>query len=101
VKTLWKLKPPRNCSVEKSGHSLKQRALQGFRSHKAAEKVRLLKEWKEARIVFVSPDCAQQKVREYALLDGKVLVMASPKLKHGCVVVDPKDVKAWKALPPQ
>jgi len=62
-------------------------------SEKAAEKVRLLKEWKEAKVIFANPDYAQQKVREYALLDEKLLVMASPKLKHGYVVVDPKDVK--------
>jgi 5-formyltetrahydrofolate cyclo-ligase len=62
-------------------------------SEKAADKVRLLKEWKEARIVFANPDYAQQKVREFALLDGKLLVMASPRLKHGYFFVDPKDVK--------
>ena len=67
-------------------------------SEKTAEKVRLLNEWKEARIVFANPDYAQQKVREFALLDGKVLVMASPKLKHGYVVVDPKDVKGLESL---
>jgi 5-formyltetrahydrofolate cyclo-ligase len=61
-------------------------------SEKAADKVRLLKEWKEARIVFANPDYAQQKIREFALLDDKVLVMASPKLKQG-YVVDPKDVR--------
>lgn len=62
-------------------------------SGKAAEKIRSLREWKEAKVVFVNPDYAQQKVREYALLDGKILVMASPRLKHGYVVVDPKEVK--------
>jgi len=65
-------------------------------SEKAADKVRLLKEWKEASVVFANPDYAQQKVREFALLDGKTLVMASPKLKHGYVVVDPKDVKCME-----
>ena len=65
-------------------------------SEKAAEKVKLLREWKEARVVFANPDYAQQKVREFALLDGKVLVMASPKLKHGYVVVDAKDVKGME-----
>ncbi len=65
-------------------------------SEKAADKVRLLNEWKEARVVFANPDYAQQKVREFALLDGKVLVMASPKLKHGYVFVDPKDVKGME-----
>jgi 5-formyltetrahydrofolate cyclo-ligase len=67
-------------------------------SDKAAEKLRLLKEWKEARIVFANPDFAQQKVREYALLDGKVLVMASPRLKHGYVIVRPKDVKGVESF---
>jgi 5-formyltetrahydrofolate cyclo-ligase len=65
-------------------------------SEKAAEKVRLLNEWKEARVVFANPDYAQQKVREFALLDGKVLVMASPKLKHGYVFVDSKDVRGME-----
>ncbi len=62
-------------------------------SEKAAEQVKLLEEWKNAKVVFVNPDYAQRKVREYALLDGKILVMASPRLKRGYVVVDPKNVK--------
>ncbi len=67
-------------------------------SEKAAEKLRLLKEWKQARVVFANPDFAQQKVREYALLDGKLLVMASPKLQHGYIVVNPKKVKGFESL---
>jgi 5-formyltetrahydrofolate cyclo-ligase len=62
-------------------------------SDKAAQNVRLLQQWKEAKVVFVNPDFAQQKVREYALLDGKLLVMASPKLKQGYIVVDPAKVR--------
>jgi 5-formyltetrahydrofolate cyclo-ligase len=62
-------------------------------SEKAAQNVRLLREWKGAKTVFVSPDFAQQKVRENALLDGKLLVMASPKLKHGFIIIDPVKVK--------
>ncbi|HYB67996.1 MAG TPA: 5-formyltetrahydrofolate cyclo-ligase [Candidatus Acidoferrales bacterium] len=62
-------------------------------SDKAAQNVRLLTEWKEAKVVFVKPDFAQQKVREYVLLDGKLLVMASSKLQHGYVVVDPAKVR--------
>jgi 5-formyltetrahydrofolate cyclo-ligase len=67
-------------------------------SNEAAAKVRLLDEWKRARVVFVNPDYTQQKVREYVLLDGKVLVMASPRLKRGCVVVDPKNVGNMKSF---
>jgi 5-formyltetrahydrofolate cyclo-ligase len=67
-------------------------------SEKAAEQVRLLPEWRKARVVFVSPDYAQQKVRENALLDGKVLVMASPKLRHGYVVIYPDAVKGFESF---
>jgi len=67
-------------------------------SEKAAEKVRLLKEWKNSRVIFANPDYAQQKVREFALLDGKMLVMAPPKLKRGYVVVNPKDVRGMENL---
>lgn len=62
-------------------------------SERAAYRVKLLKEWKDARVVFANPDYAQQKVREYALLDGKTLIMASPRLKHGYIVINPKDVR--------
>jgi len=62
-------------------------------SEKAAEKATLLKDWKEAKVIFTNPDYAQQKVREYALLDGKILIIASPGLKRGYIIVDPKDVK--------
>jgi len=67
-------------------------------SEKAAEKVRLVREWKNAKVVFANPDYAQRKVREYALLDGKILVMASPGLKRGYVVVDPKNVKGMEGF---
>jgi 5-formyltetrahydrofolate cyclo-ligase len=62
-------------------------------SEKAADRVKLLKEWKDAKVIFANPDYAQQKVRECALLDGKILVMASPGLKHGYVVINPRDVR--------
>ncbi len=65
-------------------------------SEKAVDKVRRLTEWKSARVVFASPDYAQQKIREYALLDGKLLVMASPKLKSGYIIVDPKEAKGFE-----
>lgn len=67
-------------------------------SEKAAEQVRLLPEWRKAQVVFVSPDYAQQKVRENALLDDKVLVMASPKLRHGYVVIYPDAVKGFESF---
>ncbi|MEM1659720.1 MAG: 5-formyltetrahydrofolate cyclo-ligase [Candidatus Bathyarchaeia archaeon] len=64
----------------------------------AADKLRQLPEWKEAKVVFVCPDSPQQKVRENALLDDKILVMASPRLKHGFILVLPHHVKGKERL---
>ena len=62
-------------------------------SEKAAERLRELDEWKRAKIIFSNPDFAQRKVREFALKDGKILIMASPKLKHGYIKINPEDVR--------
>jgi 5-formyltetrahydrofolate cyclo-ligase len=59
----------------------------------AAEKLRKLGEWEEAKVVFVNPDSPQRKVRENALKDGKTLVMASPRLKRGFILVNPDNVE--------
>ncbi|MEM2972097.1 MAG: 5-formyltetrahydrofolate cyclo-ligase [Candidatus Bathyarchaeia archaeon] len=59
----------------------------------AAEKLRQLEEWKKAKVVFVNPDSPQRKVRENALKDGKILVMASPKLEKGFILLNPVSVK--------
>ena len=66
-------------------------------SERAAERLRCLNEWKTAKVVFANPDYAQQKIRDYALLDGKILVIASPRLKHGCLVVRPEDVQGLES----
>jgi len=62
-------------------------------SDKAAEKVRELEEYQKARVVVSNPDYAQQKVRELTLRDDKILIMASPRLKHGYLEIDPNKVK--------
>jgi 5-formyltetrahydrofolate cyclo-ligase len=59
----------------------------------AAEKLRQLDEWRKAEVIFANPDSPQQKVRENALLDGKILVMASPRLKRGFILINPAKVK--------
>ncbi|MGB7061465.1 MAG: 5-formyltetrahydrofolate cyclo-ligase [Candidatus Zixiibacteriota bacterium] len=62
-------------------------------SDKAADLVRTLPEWKEAKIVFSCPDSPQKKIREFALKDGKILIMPSPRLKHGFLQINPQDVR--------
>lgn len=59
----------------------------------AAQQLRRLAEWKKAKAVFVNPDSPQRKVRENALKEGKTLIMASPRLKKGLILINPEEVK--------
>lgn len=59
----------------------------------AADKLRQLDEWKKAKTVFVNPDFPQRKVRYNALKDGKTLIMASPGLRKGFILIEPAEVK--------
>jgi 5-formyltetrahydrofolate cyclo-ligase len=59
----------------------------------AAERLRQLEEWKKAKVVFVNPDSPQRKVRENALKDEKTLIVASPRLKKGIILINPAEAK--------
>lgn len=59
----------------------------------AALNLRRLKEYREAKAIFVNPDSAQYHVRRLALLDGKTVVMATPRLKSGFLVLRPDAVR--------
>jgi len=58
-------------------------------AEKAAQNLRELPEYKAAKVVFCNPDSPQRSVREMALMDGKILVMATPKLRKGFLLLDP------------
>jgi len=62
-------------------------------SDEAAEKVRELEEYQKAQVIVSNPDYAQKKVREIILRDNKMLIMASPRLRHGYLEIDPNKVK--------
>jgi len=62
-------------------------------SEKAAKLLTTLPEWKKAKVIFSNPDSAQQPVRELVLKEGKILIMATPRLKKGYLKIDPKEVK--------
>jgi len=62
-------------------------------SEKAAKLLTTLPEWKKAKIIFSNPDAAQRPVRELALKEGKILIMATPKLKKGYLIIDPNKLK--------
>ena len=61
----------------------------------AAEKLFSTPEWRRARIVKVNPDAPQRPVRLRALIDGKILVMATPRMREGFLLLDPR------LIPPQ
>ncbi len=58
---------------------------------RAAERLRRLSLWRQARVVAVMPDPVLLQVRVNALGDGKTLIAATPGLKDGLVRVTPQD----------
>ena len=61
----------------------------------AAEQLAQTPEWQAARVVKVNPDAPQRPVRFRALKHGKTLLMPSPRLRGGFVVVETD--RAWEA----
>ena len=58
-------------------------------AEKAAQNLRDLPEYKATKVVFCNPDSPQRPVREMILKDGKILVMATPRLRKGFLLLDP------------
>jgi 5-formyltetrahydrofolate cyclo-ligase len=67
----------------------------------AAERLAILPAWQMAAVVKANPDKAQLAVRARALLDGKLVYMAVPRLAdtHPFFLLDPNDLAAspWEA----
>lgn len=61
----------------------------------AAELLRKLKIYKNAKKIFVPPDQAQYPVRFNCIEDGKILIMATPGLKDGFYEIT-KNNPNWK-----
>jgi len=59
---------------------------------KAAQNLRELPEYKTAGMIFSNPDSPQKPVREAALEDGKIIVMATPGLRKGFLLLDPNTI---------
>lgn len=66
-------------------------------AEEAALKAAELEEWNKAKIIVANPDSAQRPLRELALKQGKLLVMASPRLKAGYWLLEPAKVKGREA----
>lgn len=62
-------------------------------AYEASLKVSNLPEWKNAEVIFANPDSPQKHLRAMALKQGKLLIMASPRLKTGFLELDPLKVR--------
>ena len=67
-------------------------------NEKASLLVRTLDIWAHAKVIAVGPDFAQRKLRELALKDGKIVVMATPKLRKGYLLLDPEKVRGKEEI---
>ena len=58
-------------------------------AEKAASRLLNLREYVDSRVVKVNPDSPQRYVRYRCLVDGKILVMPTPRLRRGFLILDP------------
>lgn len=61
-------------------------------SEEAARRILALPEWSRARVVKVNPDSPQRPVRLAALEERKILVMPTPRLRSGFLLLDPGSI---------
>lgn len=59
-------------------------------AEKAAAHIASLSIYKEAKVVKVNPDSPQLPLRKQILVDGKVLLIPTPRLKAGFIMVKPE-----------
>ena len=67
---------------------------------RAAALLRKQPEWKKFGIIFANPDSPQRYVRFFALRDSKKVVIATPRIKKGFILLDPEKIpegKYWEA----
>ncbi len=63
-------------------------------AREAAERLRESEEWRKARVIKVNPDSPQRWVRMNALQDGKLLLMPTPRIRKGFLLLDPSRIPA-------
>lgn len=59
-------------------------------AEQAAHHVTTLSEYKKAKVIKVNPDAPQLPLRTQVLLDGKTLLVPTPRLRAGFVMVKPE-----------
>lgn len=62
----------------------------------AAQRLLSLKVWEKGEVVKSNPDSPQVHVREQALREGKTVVMATPRLLNGFLVLKPGLIEPYR-----
>lgn len=60
----------------------------------AARRVASLPEWRRAAVVKINPDSPQRILRLWALEEGKLLLMPTPRIREGFLLLDPRRIPA-------
>ncbi len=63
-------------------------------AERAAENLFSTPEWRRAELVKVNPDSPQRPVRQRALEEDKTLLMATPRMREGFLLLDPRLIPA-------
>lgn len=58
----------------------------------AAERISKIPEFEKSSVIKVNPDAPQQRIREIALSRGKILIMPTPRIREGFLLLDPKKI---------
>ena len=61
-------------------------------AEKAASRLLNLREYIDSKVVKVNPDSPQRYVRYRCLVDGKTLVVPTPRLRRGFLILDPSRI---------
>ena len=61
-------------------------------AEKVAEKLQELKAFRQASVVKINPDAPQRSVRFLSLMMGKTVIMPTPRLREGFIVLEPREI---------
>lgn len=61
-------------------------------AEEAAEKLAELDIFKKSKVIKVNPDSPQARVRELVLLNNKILIMPTPRIREGFLLLDPSKI---------
>ncbi len=61
-------------------------------AEEAARRLASTEDWRRAEVVKVNPDSPQRPVRELALAHGRLLIVPTPRLREGFLLLDPRKV---------